>query len=200
MNTKVLILFAHPLLEKSRANRAMLDRLPRSERLTVRDLYECYPDFNIDIEAEKELVEQHDIIIWHHPLYWYSAPALLKQWIDLVLEYGWAYGPGGTALEGKIAFNAFTSGGARGVYCSAGYNRFTIGEFLRPFEQTACLCHMDYWPPFAIQGTHRLTDEALHEQAHQYGELIRRLLEGDFDAADLHGFEFTNDWMQQKEA
>jgi len=197
---KILILFAHPLLEKSRANRMLLQHLPDSDRLTLHDLYEHYPDFNIDIGAEKERVEAHDILIWHHPLYWYSAPALLKQWIDLVLEYGWAYGPGGQALEGKAVFNAFTSGGARRVYCREGYNRYTIREFLRPFEQTACLCHMDYWPPFAVQGTHRLSDEQLREQAFAYRLLLEQLLEGKVNPAELHTYDFLNDWMQQKEA
>ena len=57
-------------------------------------MYEKYPDFNIDVDYEKKLLEKNQIIIWQHPFYWYSAPPLLKQWIDLVLEFGWAYGPG----------------------------------------------------------------------------------------------------------
>ena len=108
---KVLILFAHPRFEQSRTNAALLRRLPQDERLTFRDLYEAYPDFHIDIAAEQALLLAHDVIVWHHPFYWYSAPPLLKQWIDLVLQFGWAYGPGGEALKGKIIFNAFTAGG-----------------------------------------------------------------------------------------
>ena len=84
--------------------RLLVQQIPDIPEITFHDLYEKYPDFNIDIENEKKLLADHQIIIWHHPFYWYSAPPLLKQWIDLVLEFGWAYGPGGDALEGKILF------------------------------------------------------------------------------------------------
>jgi len=197
---KILILLAHPMLEKSRANQALLHHIPASDQITLHDLYERYPDFNVDIGREKELLEAHDILIWQHPLYWYSAPALLKQWIDLALEYGWAYGPGGTALAGKKVMNAFTSGGARHVYCSEGYNRYTIREFLRPFEQTACLCHMEYLPPFAVQGTHRLSDQGLEEFGMRYREVLERLLINDYDPGELHAHEFLNDWLASREA
>ncbi len=197
---RILILFTHPLLENSRANKALIDQIPDSDHITFRDLYELYPDFNVDINEEKELLEAHDIILWQHPLYWYSAPPLLKQWIDLVLEYGWAYGTNGTALEGKKVMNVFTSGGARHVYCDLGYNRYTIREFLRPFEQTACLCRMEYLPPFAVQGTHRLNEEQLQEHALHYRELLERLMIGDFESGELHEYEFLNDWLTKKEA
>src|SRR5688572_21430172 len=101
MSRKVLILFAHPRFEHSEVNKVLIRSIESEPEITVHDLYEEYPDFNIDIQKEKELLRDHDIVIWHHPLYWYSAPPLLKQWIDLVLEYGWAYGPGGDALSGK---------------------------------------------------------------------------------------------------
>src|SRR6187402_1058580 len=102
---KTLILFAHPRLEKSRTNRALLARIPNHPDLFFNDLYEAYPDFNVDVEREKDLLIKHDVIIWQHPFFWYSCPPLLKQWIDLVLELGWAYGPNGNALKGKIIFN-----------------------------------------------------------------------------------------------
>ena len=64
----------------------------------------------IDVRAEQELLVSHDVIVSQHPFYWYSSPALLKEWQDLVLEHGWAYGRGGTKLTGKILFNAITAG------------------------------------------------------------------------------------------
>jgi putative NADPH-quinone reductase len=134
---RILVLFAHPRFEKSRTNRALLKRIEHQEGITLQDLYEQYPDFNIDVDREKALLVAHQIIIWHHPFYMYSAPALLKQWIDLVLEYGWAHGKGGDFLKGKMLFNAITSGGTREVYAHGRYNRFTVQEFLIPFHQTA---------------------------------------------------------------
>ena len=162
---KILILFAHPRFEKSKTNRALLQNIVERQGVTLNDLYEQYPDFNIDVDREKELLIAHQIIIWHHPFYMYSAPALLKQWIDLVLEYGWAHGKDGDFLKNKIIFNAITSGGTREVYAATGYNRFTMKEFLLPFEQTATLCKMIYLPPFAVQGTHLLTASMLKRLA-----------------------------------
>lgn len=81
------------------------------DEITFRDLYELYPDFNINIKAEQSMLLAHDIIIWQHPFYWYSCPPLMKKWIDLVLEYGWAYGANGDQLKGKSFLNAITSAG-----------------------------------------------------------------------------------------
>lgn len=173
---KVLILFAHPLLEKSWVNKTLIKNLPKSSDLTFHDLYENYPDFNVNVNREKELLTDNQIIIWQHPFYWYSCPPLMKQWIDMVLEFGWAYGPGGTSLAGKYIFNIITTGGTKEVYNKSGYNRYTIREFLVPFEQTATLCKMKYLPPFAIQGTHRLNDEQMQGLGKEYGRLVDFLL------------------------
>ena len=89
---RVLILFAHPRFEKSKYNRALLDGIERIEGVTVHDLYEDYPNFNISIEREKALLIAHDVLVWHFPFYMFSAPALMKQWMDTVLEHGWAHG------------------------------------------------------------------------------------------------------------
>ncbi|PKN50965.1 MAG: NAD(P)H oxidoreductase [Deltaproteobacteria bacterium HGW-Deltaproteobacteria-13] len=195
---KILILFAHPRFEKSRTNRALLTNLDRINGVTLNDLYEQYPDFNIDTDREKELLSAHQVIIWHHPFYMYSAPALLKQWIDLVLEHGWAHGKNGDHLKNKIIFNVITSGGTREVYAANAYNRFTIGEFLVPFEQTATLCKMTYLPPFAVQGTHLLTAEALKFHVTMYHTLLEMLTKGEFDIEALKRVEFLNDWLQKE--
>ena len=200
MNTPVnniLILFAHPRFEKSRVNRALLNGIDRMPSVMLHDLYERYPDFNVDVEREKELLAAHQIVIWHHPFYMYGAPALLKQWIDLVLEFGWAHGRGGDAVKDKIIFNALTSGGTREVYAAGGYNRFTIREFLAPFDQTATLCKMTYLPPFVVQGTHLLTEAQLALHTALYRTLLERLSRGEFSVEAIRRFAFLNDWLNQ---
>lgn len=194
----ILILFAHPRFEKSRVNRALLAGIDTLPQVTLRDLYEDYPDFNVDVEREKELLGSHRVIVWHHPFYMYSCPPLLKQWMDLVLEYGWAHGRGVYSLEDRIVFNALTSGGTRETYAAKGHNRFTVREFLAPFEQTARLCRMRYLPPFAVQGTHLLTEEQLAFHAALYRTLLERLGREDFRAETVEGFEFLNDWLHQE--
>ena len=198
MKNRILILFAHPRFEKSLNNAILLKYVPQSPDITVHDLYERYPDFNIDVDHEKNQLTAHDIIIWQHPFYWYSAPPLLKQWIDIVLEFGWAYGPGGTKLQGKIIFNTITSGGQRAAYSKEGYNRFTIKELLAPFEQTASLCKMIYLPPFALHGTHRLTKEEAINTANQYRRMIEVLHQGDFSIEEVQSFPYLNDWIAGK--
>jgi len=196
---KILILFAHPRFEKSRTNRVLLKNIQQINGVTLHDLYEEYPDFNIDIEREKKFLLAHQIIVWHHPLYMYSAPALLKQWMDLVLEHGWAHGSRGNNLKDKIIFNALTIGGTKEAYTRGGHNRYTIREFLRPFEQTALLCKMIYLPPFAVHGTHLLSPADLDRYAHLYQKLLEKLSQGAFWLEAMQKYDYLNDWIANEE-
>jgi len=179
---RILILFAHPALERSRVNRQMVKAAQTVDSVTVHDLYEVYPTFHIDVKFEQELLLAHDIVVFQHPFYWYSSPAILKEWQDLVLGYGFAYGQGGTALRGKKFLSAITTGGSKDAYCRQGYNHFTIRELLAPFEQTAQLCGMEYLPPFVIQGTHQL-QEPQHIATHieDYQTALVALRDNHFD-------------------
>jgi glutathione-regulated potassium-efflux system ancillary protein KefG len=154
MNRRILLLYAHPAVRRSRLNRAMAAAAGEVEGVTVRDLYEAYPDFTIDIDREQELVDSHDVVVFQHPFFWYSAPAIVKEWIDLVLEHGWAYGRGGDHLSGKPWLQAITTGGRTEAYRPDGMNRFTIDELLRPFEATANLCRALWQPPFVVHAAH----------------------------------------------
>lgn len=188
----VLILFAHPRLEESRVHRALLGAARSVPGVTVRDLYEEYPDFDVDVRAEQELLLGHRHVILQHPLYWYSCPALMKQWIDLVLAHGWAYGRGGTALEGKTMMSALSSGGSREAYALEGHNRRTIREFLYPFEQTARLCRMRWLPPYVVHGTHRATHPELDVHAAGYAHFLGVLARGEADLGVLEAREYAN--------
>lgn len=157
---RILVLFAHPALEKSCVNRQLIQAIAGVDSITIHDLYERYPSFQIDVKAEQTLLLEHDIIVFQHPFYWYSSPAILKEWQDLVLEHGFAYGQNGTALRGKKFLSSITTGGSEAAYCRRGHNYFTLRELLTPFEQTARLCGMEYLPPFVIQGTHQLREPA----------------------------------------
>lgn len=174
----ILIIFAHPAMHKSRVNKIMLEHARGIEGVTVHDLYETYPDFDINVAHEHELLEKHAAIILQHPFFWYSCPSLLKEWIDRTLTLGWAYGENGTALNGKVLMSAITTGGAANAYHPAGQNRYLINEFLLPFDQTAHLCGMNYLDPFIFHSAHRATpqDTALHAQA--YTERLKALRDG----------------------
>ncbi len=176
--SRILLLFAHPALERSRVHRKLLEKVPRRDGLTLNDLYERYPDFDVDVRREQELLLSHDLVLMQHPMYWYSTPALLKQWQDLVLEHGWAYGSAGTALKGKRMANVVSTGGGAAAYMHEGFNRHTVREFLAPIEQTARLCGMDYLPPYLVQGTHGMTEADVDRAARAYGEALDALVDG----------------------
>jgi glutathione-regulated potassium-efflux system ancillary protein KefG len=182
---KILILFAHPLFEKSRIHAHLLQAAKTVSDVTIHDLYQIYPDFDIDVDREKNLLLTHEIIIWQHPLYWYSGPALLKQWLDLVLEHGWAYGKCGNFLARKKVFNVISSGGSLQAYQPGGYNQYTIREFLRPFEQTATLCGMIYWPPFWISGVHTMQQDKKNQYAEDYKLLLTSLNNNFFSEEEI---------------
>ncbi len=153
MASSVLIQFAHPALEKSRVNRHLIQAVRDLPGVFFNDLYENYPDFQIDVRHEQELLRRHSTIIFMHPFYWYSGPSIIKEWMDLVLEHGFAYGHTGKELEGKRMMNAVTAAGAHDAYRPEGYNKFTVRHLLSPFEQTANLCGMKYLAPFVVHGS-----------------------------------------------
>lgn len=198
MPNKILILFAHPLFEKSNANDALVRHIPASPNITFHDLYQEYPEFDIDLKREQELLMLHDIIIWHHPMYWYSCPPLLKQWIDIVLEHGWAYGKEGTALKGKKLLQVITTGGRKENYCATGKDRYTIVQLLEPFNQTAKVCNMIYLPPFVVHGTHAMDEQGYDENGKLYALLLEYLENKDVNPAELTQFNYFNDWFQSK--
>ena len=189
---RVLVLFAHPALEKSRVHRRLVERVRGMEGVTLHDLYEAYPDFDVDVKREQALLLAHDTIVLQHPFYWYSTPALVKQWEDLVLEHGWAYGTGGTALRGKRLLSAITTGGSEAAYREDGYNRFTTRQLLAPLEQTARLCGMDYPPPFVIHGTHRLDAAGIAAAADDYARLVAALRQDRVDFETARGLPRIN--------
>ena len=76
----------------------------------------------------------------------------MKLWLDEVLAYGWAYGPGGTALQGKDLWLVATTGGPESSYHPQSYNRYFFDAFLPPYEQTAALCGMRFLPPLLLHG------------------------------------------------
>jgi glutathione-regulated potassium-efflux system ancillary protein KefG len=198
MPNKILILFAHPLFEKSNANNAMVNNIPDSPNITFHDLYQEYPDFDIDIKREQELLVLHDIVIWHHPMYWYSCPPLLKQWIDLVLEHGWAYGREGHALKGKLLLQTLTTGGRKENYCADGSDRFTILQLMEPFCQTAKVCNMVYLPPFVVHGTHSMQDEGYQKYGTLYGQALEYLENRDLKLSELAKYKYFNDFIATK--
>lgn len=172
---RVLVVFCHPQVHRSRVNRALRDAIVDLPGVTVHDLYERYPDAAIDVPFEQALLVRHGAIVLQHPFYWYSTPPLLKEWLDAVLAWGWAYGRGGDRLRGKVLLQALTTGGAEASYHPAGSNRFTIDQLLAPMIQTAHLCGLAWRAPFVVHSTHRIDDAGIAAAAAAYRRTIEAL-------------------------
>ncbi len=176
---RILINFAHPAKSRSRINKALIAMVDQLEGVTVNDLYANYPDLMIDVKKEQALCESHDIIIFQHPLYWYQTPAIMKEWLDLVLQQGWAYGSTGNALKGKVFVQAITTGGDESTYHREGVNYFSIGELMSPYRATANLCGMIWQSPFMIHGIHKgLPEGDVNAHAESYRRWVISLRDG----------------------
>ena len=170
----VLVVAAHPHLEHSRVNRALLDAAAtlKPRDVEVRELYALYPDYLIDVGAEQARLAQARLVVWQHPLQWYGMPALMKLWLDEVFAFGWAYGPGSAALRGKDLWLVTSTGGAEGAYHPGGYNRYFFDAFLPPYEQTAALCGMRFTPPLVLHDAHRVDAATLDAHARLYASRL----------------------------
>jgi glutathione-regulated potassium-efflux system ancillary protein KefF len=173
----VLVLVAHPDIARSRVNRALAAQargLP-GEEVEVRDLYALYPDYVIDVEAEQAALAQARTIVWLHPVQWYTMPAMMKLWVDDVLAFGWAYGPGGRALAGKCLWLVVSTGGGEESYHASGSNRYGFEHFLPAYEQTAELVGMRFLDPCIFYGAHRAEAHEVVEHAAAFAQRLRAL-------------------------
>ncbi|NNU81429.1 flavodoxin family protein [Halovulum dunhuangense] len=188
LRNSVLVLMAHPVQRRSRVIARMAKVAEWVPGVTLVDLYAEYPDFDIDIAREQDRLRSHDAVIFLHPLYWYSTPSILKEWQDLVLEYGFAYGQGGTALEGKLFFSACSTAAPESAYGPEGYNRFTLRDLMAPLQQTARLCGMTWLPPFVLHGARSAGEEGrLQAHVDAWETLLAAIVAGRLDVAVATG-------------
>ncbi|HDY8064537.1 potassium transporter KefG [Vibrio vulnificus] len=187
---KVLVIYAHPSQHRSEVNAPLFATAQAVDGVTCVDLYAEYPQFDINIDKEQARLLEHDVIVFQFPLYWYSTPALLKEWQDLVLEYGFAYGTDGTALKDKLMLCVVSAGGKEEAYKAEGYNHFTIRQLLAPIEQMAALTSMHYLPPFAIFGARTALEEnRIDQHVERYVTLLQALVE---DRVNIHAANHLN--------
>lgn len=174
---KILYYVIHPDLNRSLANRSVQQQLPEHEHLKVIDLYDRYPSFSVNADVEKELIDWADALFFQHPLYWYSVPALLKQWFEIVLTPGYAYGRSGTALAGKRWQHVVSAGGKINAYGSEGYNQYSMEELLRPLESTAKLCRSEWHEPLIHFNAKHAQGEELRDFSSRVVATLTDLLE-----------------------
>jgi glutathione-regulated potassium-efflux system ancillary protein KefF len=159
----IAVVYAHPYPSRSIACKALVEAVQDLEGLDLRPIYSLYPDFDIDVAAEREALERAGLVVWMHPLYWYGVPGMMKHWFDVVLAKGWAYGEGGGALAGKDCLWVATTGGDERAYSTEGRHRRAFEAFVPPTEQTARYCGLHWLEPFIVHASHDLSPESLVE-------------------------------------
>ncbi|WP_286910954.1 NAD(P)H-dependent oxidoreductase [Clostridium sp. UBA1652] len=167
---KTLIILAHPDIDNSKVNKRWKEELEKYPNdIMVHELYKEYPDWNIDVEREQQLLEAHNHIILQCPLYWYSYPPLLKKWFDDVFTYGWAYGSKGNKLKDKKFGIALSIGDKKENYSPTGSVSFTVDEVITPFKASMKHVGAITLPYFAVFGAlFQVISEEIDQSAKDY--------------------------------
>ena len=187
---RLIVYYAHPGHKYSHVNRYMAREAAAVDGITYVDLYRDYPRFDIDVNIEQQRLLDHDVILLQFPVFWYSSPAILKEWQDLVLEHGFAYGADGDKLEGKHMMLAVTGAGPEDAYTHQGYQHYPLRTFLTPLEQTARLCKMHFLAPYVLYGSLRApTDGEVDPHVAGYRRLLEAIRDDRFDLEGAEGMD-----------
>lgn len=175
---KIVVYFAHLAIEQSVINRALCDAVRNLPHVNFRDLHELYPDFFIDVKTEQAVLRDADLIVFQCPIYWYAAPAVFKHFQDTVLLRGFAYGPGGTALQGKDFLLAVSTGASAEEYSPDGIHHYAFVDLIRPIEQTVRFCGMQFLSPLVLHGGHSLSRDDIEAHAARYRHFLEEYQPG----------------------
>ncbi len=132
-----------------------------------------------DIQAELDKLLWADLVIFNFPIYWFSAPAILKGWFDRVLVSGICYGgkrfydQGG--LAGKKALVSVTLGGRDHMF-GEGAIHGPLEDMLRPILRgTLAYTGMSVLSPFVAWHVPYISNEARQDFLRQYQDRLQNL-------------------------
>lgn len=129
--------------------------------------------FAADIAAEQERVLWADMIIFQFPIWWQSAPAILKGWFDRVLARGFAYAPGKAfdqgGLRGRRAMCAITTGSPESMFGPGGFYQHDISVVLgHILRGTLSFVGLEVLPTFVAWSAARVNDETQSKYLEEY--------------------------------
>lgn len=181
---KILIVTGHTHADDSVGNKKIVSILQkRYPNAQLDDLHVLYPDYDIDIDKEKEKLLWADTVIIQSPLFWYSMTSLIMRWLEEVFEHGWAYGSKGHALEGKGIIIGITAGSANEDYEAGGKMGILVEEIIKPYKVVCDFCRMNYLGAAFTGGmfnTGKSTSEekiAMEKLAEKHSEEIIKIIE-----------------------
>lgn len=143
---KTLVVVSHPKINDSQTQQFLLQgaKLQDVTWHHVEELKE------IDVEKEQALLMENDRIIFQFPLYWYAAPAGLKDWEDQVLTRNFVYGDGDDNLSDKEFGIVVSTGMPLKEFQRGGSENVTIDEIMAPYFAIAQRGKMKILPVFTI--------------------------------------------------
>lgn len=165
------MILAHPRLEDSIGNKIISSNLA-DNNTEIRHLDKLYPDFKIDIKAEQKALLSADIVIFQYPLFWYSMPAIMKEWIDQVIQYGFAFGKDSYNLENKKLIVSFTIGSP-----IKDYPQEVIQKIAFPFKGLASYCKLEYVGEIFCTDINAYSDGAKEKAIQSANNHSQKLLE-----------------------
>ncbi|WP_114087643.1 NAD(P)H-dependent oxidoreductase [Thalassospira profundimaris] len=124
-----------------------------------------------EIEAEQQKLLWADAVLFTFPLWWFSAPAILKGWFDRVFAFGFAYGVGQHGGErwgdrygegvmaGRRAMVIVPIGGRAPHYSDRGVNG-SLDDILWPIQHgTLFYPGFEVVPAFPVYQSDRMENE-----------------------------------------
>ena len=172
---RLLVLYAHAAPHRSRVNRRLADAARTVDGVYLHDLYETYPDFYIDVARERALVAQAEVLVFVHPFQWYGMPALMKEWVDLVLHDGWEQGPLNSAVQGKGCWLVTSTGSAAADFGPGALHGRPFDDYLAPFRQSAAVCGMQWIAPLVLHGAHAVDAGAVDAHVAAFSARLQQL-------------------------
>ncbi|WP_342625477.1 NAD(P)H-dependent oxidoreductase [Pseudomonas alkylphenolica] len=132
-----------------------------------------------DIQGELDKLLWADLVVLNFPIFWFSAPAILKGWIDRVLVSGVCYGgkrfydQGG--LAGKKALVTVTLGGREHMF-GEGAIHGPLEDMLRPILRgTLAYVGFDVLEPFVAWHVPYISEEARKDFLLSYQQRLQHL-------------------------
>ena len=170
---KTLVLFAHPYFEHSTTNVRLLECYEAMDHVTVRDLYEDYPDFHIQPFRERKRIVEYERIIFHFPIIWFGLPPLLKLWIDEVFDMRWISENGINILSGKDAVIITSVGGRESNYSAEGKYKTEVEELLSGLKVSLHVNNIELKKIHIIYNADNLNETELNLLSEELAETLK---------------------------
>jgi putative NADPH-quinone reductase len=145
---KTLILISHPQFADSATQQFLKTAGESQGDVTFQQIDDLYQQHQLDVDTEQQQLIKADRLIFQFPMYWYSSPASLKQFMDDVFTRKLVVAD--HLLRHQELGLVVTLGDSAADFQAGGREHFTISELMRPFEAFANKAGMIYLKSFVV--------------------------------------------------